>query len=80
MKLQGLEGMLEFLAFLREKGIRYRIQQQVDDGLEVSFDLVGCRVEMTFFADRFEFSYFIGQEDVETDEKLLFELINSRWD
>jgi hypothetical protein len=44
----GLEGMLEFLAFLRAKGISYRIQQQVDDGLEISFDLVGCRVEAIF--------------------------------
>jgi hypothetical protein len=77
---QGLEGMLEFLALLRRKGIMYRIEQQVDDGLEVSFDLVGCRVEITFFVDHFQFSYFVGQEDVETDEKLLYDLINRYWE
>ncbi|MGJ0510408.1 MAG: hypothetical protein ACR652_25460 [Methylocystis sp.] len=75
----GLEGMLEFLAFLRTKGISYRIQQQVDDGIEVSFDLVGCRVEATFFVDHFEFSYFVGTEDVETDEARLFDLISRYW-
>ncbi len=78
--MKGLEGMLEFLTFLREKRIKYRIQQQVDDGLEVSFDLVGCRVEVTFFVDHFEFSYFVGKEDVETDEKLLYDLISTHWD
>lgn len=75
----GLEGMLEFLGLLRRKGISYRLQQQVDDGLEVSFDLVGCRVEATFFVDRFEFSYFLGTENVETDETLLIELMNRHW-
>ncbi|WP_281801088.1 hypothetical protein [Methylocystis echinoides] len=75
----GLDGMLEFLAYLRERGISYRIQQQVDDGLEISFDLVGCRVEATFFVDRFEFSYFVGSEDVETDEARLFDLISRHW-
>ncbi len=78
--MKGLEGMLEFLTFLREKRIKYLIQQQVDDGLEVSFDLVGCRVEVTFFVDHFEFSYFVGKEDVETDEKLLYDLISTHWD
>jgi hypothetical protein len=77
---QGLEGMLEFLTFLRKKRIMYRIEQQVDDGLEVSFDLVGARVEITFFVDHFQFSYFVGQEDVETDEKLLYDLINRHWE
>jgi hypothetical protein len=78
--MKGLEGMLEFLSFLRDKRIKYRIQQQVDDGLEVSFDLVGCRVVVTFFVDHFEFSYFVGKEDVETDEKLLYDLISTYWD
>lgn len=77
--MKGLEGMLTFLSLLREKGITYRIQQQVDDGLEVSVDLVGCRIEVTFFVDHFEFSYFVGKEDVETDEKLLYDLINAHW-
>jgi hypothetical protein len=75
----GLDGMLEFLTFLRKKGISYGIQQHVDDGLEVSFALVGHRVEVTFFVDHFEFSYFVGHEDVESDEKLLYELIDSNW-
>jgi hypothetical protein len=75
----GLERMLEFLAFLRKKGISFRITQQVDDGLEVSFAMVGYRVEVTFFVDHMEFSYFVGHEDVESDEKALYDLINSHW-
>ncbi len=80
MGLHGLEGMLEFLAYLRKKKIMYRIEQQVDDGLEVSFALVGHRFEVTFFADHMEFSYFTGHEDVETDETKLFDLIESHSD
>jgi hypothetical protein len=77
--MKGLEGMLEFLSFLREKGISHRIQQQAPDGLEVSFDLVRYRFEVTFFVDHMEFSYFVGNEDVESDERLLFDLINANW-
>jgi len=73
---QGLEGMLEFLAFLRSKSITYKIDQQQDDALEVSFALVGYRFEVSFFADHLEFSYFTGHEDVETDEALLMRLID----
>jgi hypothetical protein len=80
MKMQGLEGMLEFLEFLRKKRIMFKIEQQVHDGLEVSFALVGYRFEVTFFTDHMEFSYFTGHEDVETDEALLFELINQNSD
>jgi hypothetical protein len=76
MQLQGgLEGMLKFLAFLRKKKISYRIDQQQDDALEVSFALVGYRFEVSFFVDHLEFSYFTGHEDVETDESLLLDLI-----
>jgi hypothetical protein len=74
-KLKGLEGMLEFLSFLRQHQIMYRIDQQVDDGIEVNFALVGYRFEVTFFVDHIEFSYFTGHEDVEMDEDLLFKII-----
>ena len=74
-KLMGLEGMLEFLSFLRQQGIIYRIEQQVDDGIEVTFALVGYRFEVTFFVDHIEFSYFTGNEDVILDDDLLYTLI-----
>lgn len=78
--LKGLEGMLDFLAYLRKRRIIYRIDQQADDGIEVTFALVGYRFEVTFFIDHIEFSYFTGHEDVETDSNLLFKLIETNSD
>jgi len=72
--------MLEFLTLLRNKKIMFRIEQQRDDALMVSFALVGVRVEVEFFVDHVEFSCFKGSEAVETDEKLLRALIAENWD
>jgi hypothetical protein len=80
MKLQGMEGLLAFLGYLREKGIKYRIDQQADDSLEVSFALVGFRFEVAFYVDHIAFSYFTGHEDVELDESKLFTLIERNAD
>ncbi len=78
--LKGLEGMLDFLAYLRKRRVIYRIDQQADDGIEVTFALVGYRFEVTFFVDHVEFSYFTGHEDVETDPRILFKLIETNSD
>ena len=78
--MKGLEGMLEFLSFLRSKKISYKIEQQRDDSLMITFTLVGVRVEIDFFVDHFEFSYFKGSEQVECDRDTLMRLIAENWD
>ncbi|MGL4811465.1 MAG: hypothetical protein ACRCXM_06790 [Beijerinckiaceae bacterium] len=45
----------------------------------VTFTLVGYRVEVDFFEDEIEYSIFAGREDVLTDEKELFALIDRAW-
>ena len=75
MQKDGLERMLDFLDLLREKKIWFFINQYSDEGLTVTFTLVGVRVEVEFFVDHLEFSVFRGSEAVESDEKLLLELI-----
>jgi hypothetical protein len=77
--MQGLAGMLEFLNFLRSKKIMFRIEQQRDDALMVSFALVGVRIEMEFFEDHFEFSYFEGTEAVLSEKDVLMKLIADNW-
>jgi len=77
--MKGLEGLLSFLEFLVEKNISYSISHQREDSVMVSFTLVGVRVEVDFFVDHIEFSYFKGNEDVISDEKRLFELIAENW-
>jgi len=75
MKQDGLERMLNFLDLLREKKIWFFINQYSEEGLTVTFTLVGVRVEVEFFVDHLEFSVFRGSEAVESDEKLLLDLI-----
>jgi hypothetical protein len=75
MQKDGLERMLDFLDLLREKKIWFFITQYSDEGLTVTFTLVGARVEVEFFVDHLEFSVFKGSEAVESDEKALLDLI-----
>lgn len=77
--MKGLEGMLEFLEFLRSKKITFRIEQQREDSVMVTFTLVGVRVEVDFFVDHFEFSYFRGSEAVISDREALMRLIAENW-
>ena len=75
----GLEGLLEFLALLRARKIMFRLEQQRDDAIMISFALVGLRVEVEWFADEVEFSTFGGDEGVSADEPELLALIEKNW-
>jgi hypothetical protein len=76
----GFEGLLDFLALLRQKKIMFRLEQQRDDAIMISFALVAVRVEVEWFNDEVEFSYFTGDEGVSTDENDLLQLIEKHWD
>ena len=72
----GLQGLLSFCGVLRNNNIHYSIHQYSDDALTVFFTLVGKRVEVQFFEDWWNYSFFSGDEDVFDDkeslEKLMF--------
>ena len=76
----GLQRMLDFVNFLDDKGIHFYVEQNAPDSMRITLTLVGVRVEVVFFADHMEFSYFTGNEDVSRDEKLLHALIAENWD
>ncbi len=79
MTKDGLQRMLDFLNFLDDKGVHFYLEQNAPDSLRVTLTLVGCRVEVAFFADHMEFSTFKGNEDVSRDEKVLYDLIKENW-
>jgi hypothetical protein len=79
VKKDGLQRILDFLDFLRSKGIEFRIDQQAPDELMVTFALVGARVEVTFDVEMMHFCVFKGSEAVETDEKILHDIIKEHW-
>ena len=80
MKQDGLQRLLDFLGFLSEKGIEFVIVQKAPSSLTVMFGLVGARIEADFDVDMMHFSVFKGSEAVETDEKILHDLIKEQWD
>jgi len=75
-KLRGISDLITFLNFLDKHNIFYRIEHHRDDTVLVTFTLVGSRVEVDFFEDHIEFSYFTGSEDVEENQELLFNMIS----
>jgi len=79
MEKDGLQRMLDFLKFLREKKIHFYIEQYSSDELTVTLTLVGTRVEVMFSIEDMTFSVFRGKEDVLMDEKVLFDIIKEDW-
>lgn len=75
MKIDGLQRMLDFLAFLQDSGTQYRIDQNSPDALTVTLALVGVRAEVDFSIDGMQYSLFRGDESVLVDENSLRELI-----
>lgn len=79
MATDGLQRMLDFLNFLKEKKIHYFIEHDAPDWLLVTMTLVSVRVEVMFTVEDMTFSVFKGKEDVIMDEKVLLDLINENW-
>ena len=81
MKKDGLQrNPWSFSISFSEKGIEFEIMQEAPSSLTVKFGLVGVRVEADFDLDMMHFSVFKGSEAVETDEKILHDLIKRHWD
>ena len=76
---QKLNDLLGYLNFLRNKKIKFDISQDRTESIMVTFMLVGCRVEVDFFDDHIEFSYFTGSESVHDDWKLMQDLLDKHW-
>ena len=79
MKSDGLQRMLDFLNFLKEKKIHYFIEHDAPEWLLVTVTLVGVRIEVMFSVDDTTFSVFKGREDVIMDEKVLYDIIRENW-
>jgi hypothetical protein len=79
MTLRGIIDLLPFLKFLREQRIGFSLSQDRPDSVMVTLTLVGCRVEVDFFDDHIEFSYFTGSEAVESDWNIMKNLLDTHW-
>lgn len=80
MKQDGLQRMLDFLATLRSKDIRFRIERQSPDALMVTFVSGNTCFEVDFFVDEVWFSTFAARINTGNDEAGILRTIAERWD
>ena len=72
--IKNLSDILKFLDYLRENSVKFDIKQSRSDSLMVTFIVLFFRVEVDFFEDHIEYSYFVGDEWVK-DDLLVLDLI-----
>ena len=73
--LDGMQRLLDFLEYLNNNNIWFRLEQTVPDAIMVTLTLVGARVEVSFFVDHIEYSIFRGTEEILDDEVALREML-----
>ncbi|MCA3623681.1 MAG: hypothetical protein IOC52_05830 [Methylobacterium sp.] len=71
--------LIKFLNVLKSKNIKFDLSQDRPESIMVTFTLVGCRVEVDFFEDHIEFSYFTGDESVHDNWKIMQSLLDKHW-
>lgn len=76
---RSLVDLIKFLNVLKSKNIKFDLSQDRPESIMVTFTLVGCRVEVDFFEDHIEFSYFTGDESVHDDWKIMQSLLDKHW-
>lgn len=76
---KDIRDIFAFLEELRHTKIHFSLRSSRDDSISVDFTLFGCRVEVDFFADHIEFSYFTGDESVQDDWKIMQGLLDKHW-
>lgn len=76
---RDISDIFLFLNSLRETKIHFSLRSSRDDSISVDFTLVGCRVEVDFFADHVGFSYFTGDEGVDRDWSIMQRLLDTHW-
>ncbi len=69
--IKNLSDILKFLDYLTENSLKFDIKQSRSDSLMVTFTVILFRVEVDFFVDHIEYSYFTGDETVKEDLHVL---------
>ncbi|MEQ1697823.1 MAG: hypothetical protein ABL901_18480 [Hyphomicrobiaceae bacterium] len=78
MSTSGLARLLQFLSVLQDSSVEYKVDHQTPDGILVTAAFPGKRLEVEFFEDELQYSVFVGDEAVESDEQALYALVK-KW-
>jgi hypothetical protein len=76
----GFVGLINFVSFLKYHGVHFDLKYSLSDAISVWFVIVGKRFEVDFFENDVSFNFYIGNEEVFTDEKQFMRLFLEGWD
>jgi hypothetical protein len=79
VRQDGLQRMLDFLDVLRGKGIPFRVERPRAETLMVTFTRETICIEVEFFIDEIEFSYFDSVERGAMSQEVLQRLLQENW-
>ncbi|HMO30845.1 hypothetical protein [Enterovirga sp.] len=71
-KLRGIQDLIPFLQILDQARISYTINRSRDDSIYLTITTLGRRIELDFFQDHIEYSWFDGSESVHDDQAWLY--------
>ena len=71
MTLEGVKDLIQFLGLLRDEKVHFFLEQHSFDSVTVTFTIIEFRVEVYFYEDCVNFSYFKGDEGVSSNSELL---------
>ncbi|HVY20465.1 MAG TPA: hypothetical protein VHA70_10360 [Bauldia sp.] len=77
MTLNGINDLLAFANLLRAAKVEYRLEHSRHDALTIQLFLIGAFIEIDFFDDHIEYTFFEGSESVLDDQERLFALIDN---
>ena len=72
IRLRGIQDFIPFLQLLDSRRISYKINRARDDSVFITVTTVGKRIEIDFFQDHIEYSWFEGNEEVLDDQDGLY--------
>lgn len=77
MTLNSIKDIIQFLGLLRDQKVHFFLEQHSFDSVTVTFTIIGFRVEVYFYEDCVNFSYFKGDEGVSSNPELLLAFAKS---
>ena len=77
VRLSGIVSLIPFLQILDKNRIGYELNRERDDSVMVTITVLKRRIEIDFFQDHIEYSWFDGDESVHDDQGWLCNVLES---
>ncbi len=75
LKLSGIIDLISFLHLLERNKIWFRLDRLRQESVMVTIHMVSRRLEVDFFQDHIEYSWYDGDESVHDDQGWLYDVL-----